>query len=67
MRVIEVMEFGGPEVLMPREAADPVAGSGQVVVDVSVVPVLFVDTQIRSGSARDWPSRVAASSARRCW
>jgi NADPH:quinone reductase len=54
MRVIEVTEFGGPEVLVPRDAADPVAGSGQVVVDVSVAPVLFLDTQIRSGSARDW-------------
>jgi NADPH2:quinone reductase len=54
VRVIEVMEFGGPEVLMPADAAEPVAGSGQVVVDVSVAPVLFLDTQIRSGSARDW-------------
>jgi len=54
MRVIEVTQFGGPEVLVPSEAADPVAGSGQVVVDVSVAPVLFLDTQIRSGSARNW-------------
>ena len=54
MRVIEVTQFGGPEVLEVGEADEPVAGPGQVVVDVSDVPVLFVDTQIRSGSARDW-------------
>lgn len=54
MRVIEVSEFGGPGVLLLSEAAEPDAGLGQVVVDVSVAPVLFLDTQIRSGSARDW-------------
>jgi NADPH2:quinone reductase len=54
MRVIEVTQFGGPEVLEVGKADEPVAGLGQVVVDVSDVPLLFVDTQIRSGSARDW-------------
>jgi NADPH:quinone reductase-like Zn-dependent oxidoreductase len=41
-------------VLVPSEAAEPVAGPSQVVVEVSVAPVLFLDTQIRSGSARAW-------------
>ena len=54
MRVIRVTQFGGPEVLEVGEADEPVAGPGQVVVNVSDVPLLFVDTQIRSGSARDW-------------
>lgn len=54
MRIVQVTEFGGPEVLVLSEVPEPVAGPGQVVVDVSVVPVLFLDTQIRSGSARDW-------------
>jgi NADPH2:quinone reductase len=54
MRVIEVTQFGGPEVLEVGKADEPVPGLGQVVVDVSDVPLLFVDTQIRSGSARDW-------------
>jgi len=36
------------------EAPDPVAGPGQVVVDVSVAPVLFVDTQIRRGWGGEW-------------
>ena len=54
MRIVQVTEFGGPEVLVLSEAPEPVAGPGQVVVDVSVAPVLFLDTQIRSGLARDW-------------
>src|SRR5438093_2793469 len=49
MRVIEATEFGGPEVLVPVDSSDPVAGPGQVVVDVAVADVLFVDTQIRRG------------------
>jgi NADPH2:quinone reductase len=54
MRVVQATKFGGPEVLVPSEAAEPVAGPSQVVVEVSVAPVLFLDTQIRSGSARAW-------------
>jgi NADPH2:quinone reductase len=54
MRVVQATKFGGPEVLVPSEAAEPVAGPSQVVVEVSVAPVLFLDTQIRSGSARVW-------------
>src|SRR6266511_1915206 len=49
MRVVEVTRFGGPEVLVPTEAADPVAAPGQVVVDVSAADVLFVETRIRRG------------------
>ena len=54
MRIVQVTEFGGPEVLVLSEVPEPVAGPGQVVVDVSFVPALFLDTQTRSGSARDW-------------
>src|SRR2546421_820098 len=53
MRVIEATEFGGPEVLVPVDAPDPVAGPGQVVVDVAVADTLFVDTQIRRGWGRE--------------
>jgi NADPH2:quinone reductase len=35
MRVVQAARFGGPEVLVPSEAPDPLAGPGQVVVDVS--------------------------------
>jgi NADPH2:quinone reductase len=54
MRAVQVEEFGGPEVLVPTELSDPVAGPGQVVVNVTFVPVLFLDTQIRGGRAGDW-------------
>ncbi len=54
MRVVQAMAFGGPEVLVSSEAPDPVAGPGQVVVGVSVAPVLFVDTQIRRGWGGEW-------------
>ncbi|WP_066947676.1 zinc-binding dehydrogenase [Microtetraspora fusca] len=49
MRVVRVMAFGGPEVLVAGEAPDPVAKAGQVVVDVAVAGVTFVETQIRRG------------------
>ncbi|RZQ61523.1 zinc-binding dehydrogenase [Amycolatopsis suaedae] len=49
MRVIAASAFGGPEVLGVREAPDPVAGPGTVVLDVSHAEVLFLDTQLRAG------------------
>ncbi|MFD8590714.1 zinc-binding dehydrogenase [Streptomyces sp. NPDC059637] len=49
MRVMRVTAFGGPEVLVAGEAPDPVAGPGQVVVEVGFVPVVFVETQLRQG------------------
>ncbi|MFI7539515.1 zinc-binding dehydrogenase [Streptosporangium sp. NPDC049376] len=58
MRVVRVTRFGGPEALVPGEAPDPVAGPGQVVVEVSVVGVTFVETQIRRGVDR-WHNRPA--------
>ncbi|MCZ2527385.1 zinc-binding dehydrogenase [Streptomyces sp. HB2AG] len=49
MRVMRVTAFGGPEVLVAGEAPEPVAGPGQVVVEVGFVPVVFVETQLRQG------------------
>lgn len=49
MRTIEVTRLGGPEVLQLRERPDPVADTGQVVVEV--VPLLWLDTALRSGWA----------------
>ncbi|HYN97387.1 MAG TPA: zinc-binding dehydrogenase [Pilimelia sp.] len=50
MRVIEVARFGGPEVLVPVAAPDPVPGAGEAVVDVAVADVLWVETLIRQGN-----------------
>jgi NADPH:quinone reductase len=54
MLIIEVERFGGPEVLVARQAPDPTPGPGQVVVRVAAADVLFVDTLIRSGLAVDF-------------
>lgn len=50
MRVAQVKEFGGPEVLVTAQVPDPVAGPGEAVVAVSAVDTIFVETQIRSGA-----------------
>ncbi|MBT2208594.1 zinc-binding dehydrogenase [Actinomadura sp. NEAU-AAG7] len=50
MRAVWLREFGGPGVLVPGEAPDPVAGDGQALVDVEFVNITFVETQFRSGS-----------------
>jgi NADPH2:quinone reductase len=49
MRGIKVVRFGGPEVLVFGEVADPVTGPGQVVVEVAAADVLFLDTQLWEG------------------
>jgi NADPH2:quinone reductase len=49
MRIVRVSRFGGPEVLETVVVPDPVAGPGQVVVEVVAADVLFVETQIRQG------------------
>ncbi len=54
MHVIEVARFGGPEVLVPSEAPEPVAGPGEVVVAASLVDTLFLETQVRGGAWRDF-------------
>ncbi|MEQ0560187.1 zinc-binding dehydrogenase [Amycolatopsis sp. NEAU-NG30] len=49
MRAVWMREFGGPEVLVPGEAPDPVAGPGQVLVEVAFANITFVETQFRAG------------------
>lgn len=50
MRVALAQEFGGPEVLVAAERPDPVAGPGEVLVDVAYVDTIFVETQVRTGA-----------------
>ena len=57
MRVVEVTRFGGPEVLAVRDEPEPTLDRGQSLIAVSVVPVLFLDTQLRSGWGREWFSQ----------
>ncbi|MEV4106413.1 zinc-binding dehydrogenase [Nonomuraea sp. NPDC049695] len=54
MNVIEVTKFGGPEVLELRQAPEPQPGPGQVLIGVSVVDVMSLDAQLRTGWGREW-------------
>ncbi|MCX4390049.1 zinc-binding dehydrogenase [Micromonospora peucetia] len=49
MRVVQVAEFGGPEVLRIAIVPEVAPAPGQVVVDVEAAGVLSIDTVIRSG------------------
>jgi NADPH:quinone reductase len=49
MRAVVLSAFGPPENLTVAEAPDPVAGPGQVVVDVHIANITFVETQVRAG------------------
>ena len=49
MRAVWLKEFGGPEVLVPGDAPDPVPGPGQVLIDVVYANITFIETQFRSG------------------
>ncbi|WP_460437475.1 zinc-binding dehydrogenase [Amycolatopsis stemonae] len=50
MRAVWLREFGGPEALVPEDAPDPVAGPGQVLVEVAFANITFVETQVRAGT-----------------
>ncbi|WP_194834991.1 zinc-binding dehydrogenase [Nocardia sp. XZ_19_369] len=54
MRAVQVAEFGGPEVLTVREVPAPVAGPGEVVVDVAAADVMFLDARLRGGWGGDY-------------
>lgn len=49
MRVIEVREHGGPEVLRLRQRTAPQPGPGELLVRMSAIGVNFIDTYLRSG------------------
>ncbi|WP_419176358.1 NADPH:quinone reductase [Desulfosediminicola sp.] len=50
MRIIEVRQFGGPDVLTLVDRDIPVPGKGQVVIKVEAIGVNPVDTYIRAGT-----------------
>jgi NADPH2:quinone reductase len=50
MKAIRAHAFGGPDVLHLEEIDDPVAGAGEVVVDVRAAGVNPADTYMRSGT-----------------
>jgi NADPH2:quinone reductase len=54
MQVIQVTQFGGPEVLVPVDVPEPIVGPGEAVIDVAAADVLFLDTMIRYGLATEF-------------
>ena len=54
MRAVQVREFGGPEVLELVEVATPQPDPAEVVVDVAVADVMFLDTRLRAGWGQDF-------------
>ncbi|MCP2163960.1 zinc-binding dehydrogenase [Goodfellowiella coeruleoviolacea] len=57
MRAVWLREFGGPEVLVAGDAPDPVAGPGQVLVEVEYVNITFVETMFRASGFGPFPRR----------
>jgi NADPH2:quinone reductase len=49
MRAVVIREFGPPQVLEPAEVDEVRAGPGEVVIDVDIANITFVETQVRAG------------------
>ena len=49
MRAVVIRDFGPPEVLEPAEVDEVRAGPDEVVIDVELANVTFVETQVRAG------------------
>jgi NADPH:quinone reductase-like Zn-dependent oxidoreductase len=49
MKAVYLEQFGGPDVLQYGELADPVAGPGEIIVDVAAASVNAADWKFRSG------------------
>ncbi len=49
MRAVVIREFGPPEVLEPSEVVEVRTGPDEVVIDVELANVTFVETQVRAG------------------
>ncbi len=49
MKAVVIYELGGPEQLMLAQMPDPVAGPGEVLLDVAYAGCNWADTQVRTG------------------
>ncbi|WP_182357150.1 quinone oxidoreductase family protein [Tomitella gaofuii] len=50
MRAIQILEYGGPEVLRPAELPRPQPGPADLAVSVDAVGVNYIDTYFRTGT-----------------
>jgi len=55
MKAAFIEKSGGPEVLVYGDMPDPVAGPGEVVVDIHAASVNAADWKVRSGGVADYP------------
>jgi NADPH:quinone reductase-like Zn-dependent oxidoreductase len=53
MKAVQMDAYGGPEVLVLRDAPDPVAGPGEIVVDIHAASINPADWKVREGLRRD--------------
>ena len=60
MHAVWLRETGGPEVLVAGDAPDPVAGPGQVLIEVELANVTFVETQLPTRTRQSRPARRSA-------
>jgi NADPH:quinone reductase-like Zn-dependent oxidoreductase len=51
MRAVQITRFGGPEVLDIIDIAEPKAGPGQKLYDISAVGVNYADTHHSEGAS----------------
>jgi NADPH2:quinone reductase len=49
MRAVVLAEFGPPENLRPADVPDPVPGPDQVLIEVRIANITFIETQLRAG------------------
>jgi NADPH:quinone reductase len=56
MKVVQVDEFGKPEVLVYKDAPEPVPGQGQVLIKIESAAVNFADVLRRSNSLYPFPT-----------
>jgi len=49
VRAVVLEEYGPPENLRPADVPDPVPGPGQVLIEVRIANITFIETQLRAG------------------
>lgn len=54
MQVVQVTGFGDPAMLKATDVPEPEPGPGDLLVEVEVAEVLFLDTLLRAGRVRDF-------------
>lgn len=54
MKAVVLHEYGGPDKLKLEDVPDPVAGKGEVLVQVTASSVNPIDYKVRSGAAKQW-------------